>query len=65
MLAQGYRVKDGKRAGAVEQITVAGNFYELLNRVVSVGSDLTFGLPGSSCVGAPRLWLASLDIAGE
>ncbi|MFR1759129.1 MAG: TldD/PmbA family protein, partial [Christensenellaceae bacterium] len=65
LLAQGYQVKEGKRAGAVEQITVAGNFYELLNRIVSVGSDLTFGLPGSSCVGSPSLWIQSLDIAGE
>jgi len=65
LLAQGYLVKGGKRADALEQITVAGNYYELLKSITAVGSDLTFGLPGSTCVGCPSLWIEKMSIAGE
>lgn len=65
LLAQGYLVKDGRRGDAVEQITVAGNFYELLRNIIAVGSDLFFSIPGGSCVGSPSLRIKELNVAGE
>ena len=50
LLSKGYTIENGKRGRAVEQITVAGNFYQLLKSICAVGSDLTF--EGSS-IGSP------------
>ena len=61
LLAKGYTVKDGKKIDAVEQITVAGNFYQLLQNIRSFGSDLKF--PGGS-VGSPSVDVGEMSIAG-
>ena len=63
--AKGFRVREGKRAEAVNQITVAGNFYQLLKDVTAVGSDLAFGMPSGSQFGSPTLLISSLSIAGK
>lgn len=63
--AKGFRVKNGARAESVKQITVAGNFYQLLKDVEAVGGDLKFGLPSSSLFGSPSLLISSLSIAGK
>ena len=57
LLSKGYRFKDGKRAEAVEQITVAGNFYELLKSIREFANDLRFpdGGKGSASVDAGEL----------
>lgn len=63
--AKGFRVRGGQKAEAVNQITVAGNFYRLLESVVAVGSDLEFGFPGGSRFGSPSLWISELAVAGK
>ena len=62
LIAQGYTVKDGKKDQAVEQITVAGNFYQLLKNIRAVGSDLCF--PGSS-IGSPSVDVGEISVAGK
>ncbi len=61
LLAKGYTVKEGKKEDAVEQITIAGNFYQLLKNIQAVGSDLKF--PGSS-VGSPSVDAGEMPVAG-
>ena len=63
--AKGYRIEGGRLGGAVDQITVAGNFYELLTAMRAVGSDLEFGQPGRSCFGSPSLFAGELSVAGK
>lgn len=63
--AKGYRITGGKIGEPVEQITVAGNFFRMMENVVEVGSDLRFGMPGSALVGSPSLWIKSLSVAGK
>lgn len=63
--ATGVRIRAGKRAEPVTQITIAGNFVSLLNGVVAVGSDLRFALPGAFHVGAPSLLLDGMQVAGS
>ena len=63
--AKGFRVRGGRKAEAVNQITVAGNFYRLLESVVAVGSDLEFGFPGGSRFGSPSLLVSELAVAGK
>lgn len=63
--ARGYRVENGRIADAVKQITVAGNFYDILSAITSVGSDLKFGLPGNSRVGSPSVMVKKISVAGK
>ncbi|WP_313346184.1 TldD/PmbA family protein [Sedimentibacter sp.] len=65
LAALGYEIKDGKIIGPVEQITVAGNYFEMIKNIEDVGSDLKFGLPGEAYIGSPSLKIKKLAIAGE
>ncbi|MDV4149532.1 TldD/PmbA family protein [Clostridium sp. AL.422] len=62
LAAKGFYIKDGKKDFPVEQITVAGNFFELLKNVVEIGSDLKFPM---SSVGSPSIIVEGLSIAGK
>ncbi|MGI6147768.1 MAG: TldD/PmbA family protein [Firmicutes bacterium] len=64
--AYGYRVENGRVTGAVDQITISGNFFSLLQDVEEIGSDLEFGIPSSgSNVGSPSLLIRALAVAGK
>lgn len=66
LAAKGFNIKTGKLGRAVEQITIAGNFYELLKDIIEVGSDLRFGMPGGdSCFGSPTIVVSELSISGK
>ena len=64
LAAKGFRIEGGKLTAPVNQITVAGNFYELLNDIEAVGADLEFRSPGVSCFGSPSLLVKGLSVAG-
>lgn len=61
LLSKGYLIENGKRGRAVEQITVAGNFYDLLKNIREVANDLTFE---NSSIGAPSVDAGVLKISG-
>lgn len=63
--AEGYYFKNGKIDKPVNQITVAGNFFELLNSIEEIGNDLKFSLPGASAIGSPSLLIKKLNVAGK
>jgi len=63
--ARGYRIENGKPTDAVNQITVAGNFFEMLKNIESIANDLEFGFPGSSCIGSPSVIISKLAVAGK
>ena len=60
--AEGFLVTEGKLGRAVEQITVAGNFYELLKNITEAANDLYFTSGGK---GAPSVRVREMDIAGK
>ena len=62
--ADGYFVENGKITKPIEQITVAGNFYELLKNIETVGSDLRFRSMGAGGIGMPSILVNGLSIAG-
>ena len=63
--ADGYLIENGKIARPVEQITVAGNFFDLLKDITAVGSDLRFDDPGGDgCFGMPSILIKELAVAG-
>lgn len=62
LLAEGFYIQNGKKAYPVEQITVAGNFYTLLEQIEEIGNDLFFAQSGK---GSPSVRVKEMDIAGE
>ena len=62
LLSRGFEVADGKVQRAVEQFTVAGNFFALLQDIEAVGNDLLFE---GSPIGSPSVAVRALHIAGE
>lgn len=62
LVAKGFYIEDGIKTHPVEQITVAGNFFTLLNNIEEIGSDLKFPM---SSVGSPSIVIKELSIAGE
>ena len=63
--AKGIMIQNGKKAFPIEQITIAGNFFDILKNIRAVGSDLLFAHPGMSCVGAPALYVGEISVAGK
>lgn len=61
----GYLIENGKISRPVEQITVSGNYFEMIKNIEEIGSDLKFGLPGGAYIGSPSLKIKKLSIAGE
>lgn len=62
---RGYKVEGGKIVGAVNEITLAANFFELLMNVEEIGADLKFGFPGGTRIGSPSMLFRNLAIAGQ
>ena len=62
LLAKGYTFHEGKKEKAVEQITVAGNFYELLQNIRELAEDLIFPLCG---IGCPSVDVGELAVSGK
>lgn len=62
LAAKGFYIEDGIKTHPVEQITVSGNFFTLLNNIEEIGSDLKFPM---SSVGSPSIIIKELSIAGE
>lgn len=63
--AEGFLVKNGVVDRPIEQITIAGNFYQLLKDIVKVADDLRFNMPtGNGAVGSPMVLVSKLHISG-
>ena len=62
--ADGYLIENGKKSRPVEQITIAGNFYEVLKNIKAVGSDLRFHSIGQGGMGMPSILVDGLRVSG-
>jgi PmbA protein len=60
--AAGQKIENGKIAYPVKMIVLSGNFFDMMNHVVEIGSDLKFSLSG---VASPSVHIESLMIGGE
>lgn len=66
LAASGYRITNGKRGAPVRNITLSGNFFDLLRNICSVGNDLKLDLPGGfTCFGSPCVMVKDMSIAGK
>lgn len=62
LLAEGFNIKDGKLDTPLEQITIAGNFYDILKNIQLISNDLKFN---SSSIGSPSIFVGKLSISGD
>ncbi len=62
LAARGYYVRNGQIERPVNQITVAGNYFEMLKSIEEIGDDLEFTM---SSVGSPSVLIKSLNISGD
>ena len=65
LISKGLLVENGSIVRAVDQITVAGNFLNLMKSVERVGSDLRFGFPMGGSVGSPSVLISKLMVSGS
>lgn len=64
--AYGYEIENGKIKRPVNQITIAGNFFETLTDIEDIGSDLKFEIPFiGGYVGSPSIKVKKIAVAGE
>ena len=62
----GFMIENGKKTTPVKSFTVAGNFYELLKKVVAVGSNVELPMAmGVTAFGAPSVLVEDLSVAGK
>jgi len=62
--ADGFLIENGKLTQPIEQITIAGNFYDVLKNITAVGSDLRFQSMGHGGIGMPSILVDGIRIAG-
>lgn len=62
LLSEGFLIENGKITLPIEQITIAGNFYEMFKNIKDIASDLKFSTSG---IGSPSIYIGELMVAGE
>ena len=62
--ARGFLIENNEVKRPVEQITISGNFLQLLKDIVLIGNDFKMGLPGSGHFGSASVVIKSLDVSG-
>ena len=60
--AEGFLIENGKKTKALNQFTVSGNIYQLLQDISAVGNDLDMA---RSSVASPSLLVANLTVGGQ
>ena len=60
--AAGYLCRDGERGQAVRNITVAGNFYDMLNKIAAIGVESFWNLDRSTLM--PHVRFADVAVSG-
>lgn len=62
---QGYEITDGTIGNPISQITVSGNFFELLHDIDALANDTVFTIMASNYMGSPSVKVGKLSISGE
>lgn len=63
--ASGFIIEDGQIKGPIDNITISSNFYDLIENIKEIGSDLKFSIPSSGSVGSPSIYFKSISVAGS
>lgn len=65
LLCEGYLIEGGKKGRPVEQITVAGNFYDVIKSIKFVGNDIINLPSGEAEFFTPSVYVGELAISGD
>ncbi len=65
LLASGFIVEDGEITKPVDQITIAGNFYDILKNVEEIADDIKYDMAGNATIASPSILVRGLDVSGE
>ena len=60
--AKGYRIEEGEKKEPINQITIAGNLFTLMQSVVEVGSDMRLSFGG---IASPSVLVKEMSIGGK
>ena len=61
----GFMIRDGKLAEPVKSFTVAGNFFELLKEIDTLGNEIRWGIPSRTVFGSPDVLVRGMSVAGK
>lgn len=62
----GFMIRDGKKAEAVKEFTVSGNFFELLKQIKAFSNEVKYGIPSDfTMFGSPDALVSDMSVAGE
>lgn len=61
--ATGFLIEEGKITKPVSQITIAGNFFDMLKDILKAGDDIKFNFSGN--IGSPSILVNKLNISGK
>jgi PmbA protein len=62
--AKGFVIKDGKKVKPLEQITISGNYYELLKNIKMIADDLDYEKIQVSSIASPSILVKDVNVAG-
>ncbi len=65
LISKGHLIKNGRVDSPVAQITVAGNFFDMLHQIAGIGNDYASAGSEKGFVTAPSIYIPSLAISGE
>ncbi|MCM1057399.1 MAG: TldD/PmbA family protein [Firmicutes bacterium] len=65
LLAEGFRIENGKKTAPVKNITVSGNFFTLLKEIDRIGTDMKFIRSMGGKCGSPSVLVRDMNIAGQ
>lgn len=65
LISKGYIVENGQMTRGVNQITVAGNFYDMLKEIGAIGNDYLTSLTEAGAFVAPSVFVEQLVISGS
>ena len=64
--SEGFLIKDGKKGAPIKSFTIAGNFFDLLKNIDSLGNETKWGIPGGFTVfGSPDVLIKDMSVAGK
>ena len=61
----GFMIRDGKIAEPVKSFTIAGNFFELIKNIDTLGNEVRWGIPGRTTFGSPDVLVRDMSVAGK
>lgn len=64
LISRGYLVKNGKKDRGVNQITIAGNFFDMLKDIVAIGNDYMVNYTENGVYIAPSIYIKNLVVSG-